>query len=192
MSAMTEVLSLYRTGGCPPMEAPEGVRFESTLAAAATDDEIRTAWGDRVFTDRPLMETAELWREAREAYLFRDVTYGQWGLHLLPPAVAAELTHAEQGFRPDEHRPDDIVLGEFLGDTDLLVLAPSEPDPARRLLVAMPIDPRAEWYAVGPGLADFLRQLCTAGGEKFWEDRGQWPTWPGSGVADPARKPISE
>jgi hypothetical protein len=60
------------------------------------------------------------------------------------------------------------VIGEFLGDLDLLVLAPGERGD-RRVLVALPLDPRADWYGVGASLGDFLVAYADADGDKWWE-----------------------
>lgn len=49
-----------------------------------------------------------------------------------------------------------------------LVLAPSELR-ARRILIALPLDGRSEWYAAGSELGEFLERYHAAGGDKFWE-----------------------
>jgi hypothetical protein len=113
-------------------------------------------------------EAAALWAATGEAWLFRDVQYGQWGLHLLPPDEGARVTARERSQRPSEARPDDVVVGEFLGDLELVVLAPSEAGD-RRVLVALPLDKRDEWSGAGPSLADFLDRYYAAEGAKFWE-----------------------
>ena len=33
---------------------------------------------------------------SREAWLFQDIGYGQWGLHILGPVAAAARTNAER------------------------------------------------------------------------------------------------
>ena len=50
------------------------------------------------------------------------------------------------------------------------MLAPSEAA-ERRYLVALPMDPRADWYAVGSSAAEFLERYLASDGEKFWEQR---------------------
>ena len=59
-------------------------------------------------------------------------------------------------------------IGEFIGDNDLLVLAPSEQG-FRRVMVAMAIDNRADWWLVGTAIADFLARYLEHQGEKYWE-----------------------
>ena len=96
------------------------------------------------------------------------MAYGQWGLVLLTPAASAARTTKERASRPDELAPDDVVVGEFLGDLDLLVLAPGE-RADRKVLVALPLDPRRDWHGVGATLGDFLAAFIDAGGDKWWE-----------------------
>lgn len=60
------------------------------------------------------------------------------------------------------------MLGEFLGDAELLVYAPSE-EGGRRYLIALPLDPRNDWYPAGASVAEVLEQLLNTGGEKHWE-----------------------
>ncbi|MEV0070938.1 hypothetical protein [Amycolatopsis sp. NPDC050768] len=113
-------------------------------------------------------DLADLWSASREAWLFEDVEYGQWGLHLLSPGDSAARSEAERADRPDDVRPDDVVLGEFLGDSDLLIYAPSEEN-NRRYLIALPLDPREDWYAAGASVTEVLQRLLNADGEKYWE-----------------------
>lgn len=109
-----------------------------------------------------------LWSASREAWLFEDAEYGQWGLHLLRPAESAVRTSAERAQRPDDLRPDDVVLGEFLGDAELLIYAPSERG-GRRYLIALPLDPRGDWFAAGASAVEVLERLLDANGDKYWE-----------------------
>src|SRR5579859_8214834 len=125
----------------------KALKLECSVSGPADPEEIEAAWPGQV----PDPEAVRLWVECREAFLFRDVDYGQWGLQLLPPNRSSARTAAELSERPSDFRAGDIVLGEFLGDQELLVLAPSEVG-TRRILVALPLDPRLEWYAGGENL----------------------------------------
>jgi hypothetical protein len=130
----------------------------------ATDEEISSAW-----SAAPLpAELVEAWSFSRESRLFEDVDYGQWGLVLLSPAAAAERTAGQRAQRPGAYRPDDVVIGEFLGDLELLVMAPSEVGD-RRILVALPLDDRQDWYPAASSLAQFLEKYLGSYGSKYWE-----------------------
>lgn len=138
----------------------------STIAQPASDAQVAAAWsGVSVPQD-----VAALWLECKSARLFEDTDYGQWGLVLLSPLASARRTAEERRSRPEDMREGDVVIGEFLGDQDLLVVAPSQGTECR-VLVALPLDPRAEWYAVATDLESFLERYFDAGGEKFWERR---------------------
>jgi hypothetical protein len=59
-------------------------------------------------------------------------------------------------------------MGEFLGDQELLVLAPSEPDRGH-VLIALPLDDRSDWHAAAGDLAEFLDRYLNALSDKYWE-----------------------
>jgi len=113
-------------------------------------------------------ELIDLWSICRQARLFEDVDYGQWGLVLLDPMASAARSARERATRPLEFKDDDVVIGEFLGDQELLVLAPSE-DGRRQVIVALPLDPRADWLPAGTNLGEFFDTYFVVGGRKFWE-----------------------
>jgi hypothetical protein len=135
----------------------------NTLAPPASTQAVAQAWPGGVPP-----EAAALWAAVGGARLFEDVRFGQWGLRLFSPAESAGRTAAERVERSEDLRATDIVLAEFLGDEDLLVLAPSESG-ERRLLVALPLDPREDWYGAAPSLAAFLDRYYAASGDKYWE-----------------------
>jgi hypothetical protein len=138
-----------------------------SLSRSATDEEVRSAWP----TAPPPAELAGAWSVSRESRLFEDVDYGQWGLVLLSPAASAQRTAEQRAQRPIAYRSDDVVIGEFLGDLELLVMAPSEAEP-RRILVALPLDDRHDWYPAASSLAQFLEKYLGSHGGKYWESSG--------------------
>ena len=91
-------------------------------------------------------------------------------LVLLDPEASARRTTHELSARPGDFRGDDVVIGEFLGDLELLVIAPSETS-RRRILIALPLDPRDEWYRAASELGQFLESYFNARGDKYWERR---------------------
>lgn len=117
-------------------------------------------------------DVAEFWELARTARLFEDQQYGQWGLELVDPKQAAELSRKCKTKRPRDFTAGDMVLGRFLGDSDLLVIRcdPNAQD-FGQALVALPLDPRAEWYVASESFAAFLDDYVETGGEKFWVTR---------------------
>jgi len=165
MSKLTEVLVRVR-GWTEPQNVPPDNPFKlsCSLGDPAQAEEISAAWGE----EWVLPELMDLWQLSREVRLYEDVDYGQWGLVVLSPEQSATRTRLERETRPEDFRADDVVVGELLGDQDLLVLAPSE-ERDRRVLVALPLDSRDMWYSAGRGLADFVTRYVDAGGDKYWE-----------------------
>lgn len=140
----------------------------SSIGGPASSMEISAAW------DSIPVEAADLWAECRQARFFEDTAFGQWGLVLLEPAASAERTATERAARPTEFQLDDVVIGTFLGDSEILVIAPSESG-RRRIMVGLPLDGRADWFGVAADAAEFLSAYFDAGGNKFWEASGRPP-----------------
>jgi hypothetical protein len=113
---------------------------------------------------------AEFWQGARGARLFEDALYGQWGLVLLSPEVAAENSRRFFEERTQQGRRGDMIVGHFLGDQDLLLVrCDPEAGDFGTVLVALPLDGREDWYTVAPSLTAFLEKYEQAEGAKFWE-----------------------
>jgi hypothetical protein len=143
----------------PLTEGP--LRLRSRLDGPASEDEIRAVWAERSLP----YAAQQLWLAARSAELCVDIDYGQWGLRLFDPRVSRERTEIEQrGYRASDFEEGDVVIGEFLGDSDLLLL-----DAAGTVRVALPLDLRNDWYVPAEGLVQFLNRYRMAAGAKFWE-----------------------
>lgn len=164
MPDVRTALGRYRDGTASG-DARNPFRLASFVGDPSSATELEIAWGARSLAE----DAQEFWRVCRSARLFVDVDYGQWGLVLLPPLESRTRTDTEIRTRPVDFRSDDIVIGEFLGDQELVVIAPSESG-ARRILVALPLDPRSDWYAAAESLAHFLIAYFDASGGKYWED----------------------
>ena len=96
------------------------------------------------------------WTISRTARLFEDRQYGQWGLEILSPMNAAGYTQQQYTNRSSQFREGDLVVGRFLGDSDLLVVrCDQDADDFKRVLIALPIDPRSEWYVASETFGDF-------------------------------------
>lgn len=166
MVSVSEALERFRSW-TQPHEGTEDnpFRLACTLAEPATSAEIEHVVPDDSSSRQDLVD---LWSTCREARLFEDVDYGQWGLVLLSPTESAKRSGRELEQRPDDFTPTDIVVGEFLGDQELLVLSSAEGD-ERSVLVALPLDERSEWYTVAADLGEFLDRYMDHQGEKYWE-----------------------
>ena len=163
MSRLTDVIDALTRVGCAA-DGSSAAPFPLACAVVPPDDpvDVVSSW---VGYDLP-GELSELWRASGGARLFEDLEYGQWGLILLSADASASRSALEASSRASDFGTDDIVIGEFLGDQELLVFSQRE-----GVLVALPLDGRADWFVAGSSLAAFLEDYLAAGGEKFWEQR---------------------
>jgi hypothetical protein len=165
MRTVGSVLLRFQHEQSPPKVGTNNpFRLASTLSKPAKAGEVADAWEGIVLP----AEIAEMWSAVGGARLFEDIDYGQWGLVILDPIASAARTAHERAIRPSEFASDDIVLGEFLGDQELLVVAPSE-EGARRIMIALPLDARSDWFGVAGSLGEFLEAYLLSAGDKFWE-----------------------
>jgi hypothetical protein len=116
-------------------------------------------------------ELRELWRAASEIRLLDDVNYGQWGCILWNPAeVVAKHQKAMSGRGEEDFRPGDLIIGEFRGDSDLVLLrCDSTCKDYGSVLIALPLDPRDEWPCVAISVVDFIRRFLACPGQKYWD-----------------------
>jgi hypothetical protein len=118
------------------------------------------------------------WDRVAAARLFEDLEYGQWGLVLWSAEEVIERSPKIALERPRDYRSGDLVVGAFLGESDLLLIRGdwSAPDHGQAI-IRLPIDRRAEWDTVGSSFTDFLDRYLRASGDKFWEsERASEPT----------------
>lgn len=165
MTSIAEALDAFRREPAPRRDPSNPFRLSSKVGQPVTLAEIATSWPS---VEGLPSDALNLWTEASKARLFEDLDFAQWGLVILAPAESAIRTRHEQLARPSEYRRSDVIIGEFLGDQDLLVLAPSERGP-RRVMVALPLDDRSTWFGVAPDLGSFLAKYFANAGRKFWE-----------------------
>jgi hypothetical protein len=150
-----------------PLEGMPPMTFDCTFSSiGATADEVSA-----ILPNCP-DDLWEFWGEARSARLFVDQQYGQWGLEILDPTQAM---HATDEYRKERHRDwvdGDIIIGRFLGDSDLLLIRCDRASmDYAKMLVVRPLDPRTNWYRVGESFGAFLESYVKSGGEKYWTSR---------------------
>jgi hypothetical protein len=115
-----------------------------------------------------------LWEIASEVRLYDDVNYGQWGCILWSPSEIVARHRSAIAWRgPDSFRSGDLIIGEFRGDTDLVVLRcdPSQQD-FESVVIALGMDPRDEWPCVASSIAEFVVAFLSHPVRKFWEPPG--------------------
>jgi len=135
-------------------------RLGNSLRVPASSDEIAAAWSDVDVPDHVI----SFWTSAGSATLFADLDDGQWGLELFDPPTSRERTEVERVRRPDDIVSGDVVVGAFLGDLELVVV-----DADGGVRIALPLDPRSDWYRPASSFAGFLDRYVESTGHKFWE-----------------------
>ncbi len=158
LATILQAIAELREAANDPDSRP--VHSVCVLAGPHDPQAVADAWPGRILP----AELDELWRITGGARLFEDIDYGQWGLVLLSADASRHRTEVELQERPADMSRSDIVIGEFLGDQELLVYSSGE-----GVLVALPLDDRSDWFRAAPTLAEFLERLMDSQGEKFWE-----------------------
>ena len=116
----------------------------------------------------------DFWDGASGLVMFADMAHGQWGLVIWSPDQAYVRHQRYASPRPTEYRTGDLLIGEFLGDSDLLLVR-CEPGASDfgSIMVALPLDPRPVWPTVAGTLEEFIERFLEARGEKYWETHGE-------------------
>jgi hypothetical protein len=143
----------------PPM------RFGCALSAeSARLDDVNS-----IRPDCPV-DLKDFWSEVETARLFEDLEYGQAGLEIYGPKQAQKATEDFRRTRGRDSVDGDLIIGQFFGDSDLVLI---RCDPTANdfggILVALPIDPRRDWYTVASSFRLFLDEFVKKNGDKFWE-----------------------
>ena len=113
----------------------------------------------------------EFWQLASWGKIFEDVTTQQWGLEILTPEEAVIATNAFfERAQPKNTAKGDVILGRFIGDSDLLLVRadPQSPDFGRIIVVTGVIDPRPDWEIVAESFGEFLNRYVAARGDRYW------------------------
>jgi hypothetical protein len=87
----------------------------------------------------------------------------------LEAGEAYRRTKEEVERRPMDFEAGDVVVAEFLGDSQLVVVrSDREAGDFGRVLIALPIDPRSEWRVVSDSILDFIARVAES--PEYW-----WP-----------------
>jgi hypothetical protein len=140
--------------------------FNLTCSLNAGADRDRLASYEEVFPD----ELLEFYRISDGGVFFRDVDFGQWGLNIHSINEVYAETELYFNDRGRDASDGDLIIGQFIGDSDLLMLRcdPNEIDYGR-IMVVLPIDSRKEWEVVAKDFYEFLYNYYVFQGDKFWE-----------------------
>ena len=109
----------------------------------------------------------ELWRHTSELRIADEPVYGQWGLVMVSPEECESQTLDYRKYRDRDAKPDDLIVGYFRGDSELVLLPRGTANRPDEVHIALPIDRRADWPVAAPSLAEFLSRFAESG-EKWW------------------------
>lgn len=128
------------------------------------------AEGLSAFPLRLPKEVFQFWQIAKQAWLFKDDQYGQWGIEVLEPSYAVLETTRQRSARPKVVLDTDLVLARFCGDSDLVLVACNPASPEFGVVtIATPLDARNDWPIVARNFGEFLNHLAVSQGDKYWE-----------------------
>ncbi len=115
-------------------------------------------------------ELFEFYEFSNGAELFADHKYGQWGLHIYDFEGAVNATKTYMEGRESEILYGDFIIGNFLGDSDLLLVrCDKESDDFGFVVVVNAIDYRSDWYLAAKNFFEFILNYSQEQGGKFWE-----------------------
>jgi hypothetical protein len=165
MTVQDIIASLRREWSSPRRTSDSDPRSADFEVACYFEDSMQAELSNELPSD-----LRDFWKSCSGARLFEDRHYGQWGLVVLSPNAAAAATSEFKQRRARDFRVGDLVIGRFLGDSDLLMLRcdPTVPDFGHAIVV-LPLDPRHDWEVVATTFAEFLGKYAAAEGNKFWE-----------------------
>ncbi|TAE39863.1 MAG: SMI1/KNR4 family protein [Runella slithyformis] len=109
----------------------------------------------------------KFYRISNGAILFKDVDYGQWGLKIIPYGELQSFNDYTRNWRGDDIEDMDLVIGEFLGDLELVLLSLNDYEYGQ-VIICPEIDKRDDWYFLKINFKEFLEKYVEAKGDKFW------------------------
>jgi hypothetical protein len=97
------------------------------------------------------------------AILFKDEEYGQFGVKFFNVYEALAVTNEIREEGEIEIEGDDLIIGGFYGDTDLVLLS------GNNISIIVSAYPRSEGFNSALSFSEFVEKLIESKGEKFWE-----------------------
>jgi hypothetical protein len=108
------------------------------------------------------------WLNCKEAQLFEDKEYGQWGLQILSPENSLIATHEYQKSQYNQYKSNDLIIGRFIGDSELLMVSCDKGKDFGSIYVVSPIAKRKEWHLASSSFTNFIEKYIENKGDKYW------------------------
>jgi hypothetical protein len=113
-------------------------------------------------------DVVAFWSKCRDATLFEDKEYGQWGIRILSPDDALKATIEYKEYWSDMCKDSDLIIGRFIGDSDLLMVSCDKSNDYGYLYCVEAINKRDKWMLVSQRFLDFLENYIKWTGDKYW------------------------
>ncbi|MBB5297467.1 hypothetical protein E5F05_01850 (plasmid) [Deinococcus metallilatus] len=112
-------------------------------------------------------ELKKLWSKASRTSIYEDMSYGQWGLVIHDNSWAHRETELYRDMYPDQLSTQDLIFGEFLGDSEKAIIS-LDPADYGSIKIMQPLESKEDWPVVASSLSEFLEKLLEGKGQKYW------------------------
>jgi hypothetical protein len=169
MDSLNELLAQMKSHWCNPRSAIHRgaeipFKLRCSLNAGAEEHQLSS------IKENLPQEVKDFYVMADGAILFKDDEYGQWGLKLYSLDEITGATNLYLDERSRDSLEGDLIIGEFVGDSDLLLLrCDHNTNDFGSVVVVSAIDPRADWEVASTDFVSFLQELYSHQGDKYWE-----------------------
>jgi hypothetical protein len=109
------------------------------------------------------------WGITEKAHLFKDFTYGQWGLEIKSPYEAVHFTKKIIKDPECMVKGNELIFGHFLGDSDFLFISCADDETYGNITVALPMEYRDKWPVIATDFSDFLFNYLKFEGDMYWQ-----------------------
>jgi hypothetical protein len=115
-------------------------------------------------------EVVEMWMTTAGLTLYVEENHRQWGLIVWSPEEVVDPNRKFKELYKRDLRDGDLIMGEFLGDSDLLLLrCDDRRSDYGKVLIVDPYERRKSWKVPAASFGLFLQRFCEAKGDKYWE-----------------------
>lgn len=167
MKRIEELVTFLKTYWSMPQHATHKGEKTAFLLACSFENGVEI---EKEYPYKIPNDLEQFWRITQSAFLFKDIQYSQWGLEIFSSRLALINTEHERQNRLKDYEDNDLIIGRFIGDSDLLVVSCNTTDNSfGQVTISLPLDKRSEWPIVSDNFQAFLNTYVKLEGDKFWE-----------------------
>jgi hypothetical protein len=108
------------------------------------------------------------WSKVEKAKLFLDIDHAQWGLQIFSAENSFIKTNEYLIDRIEDARANDVIIGSFYGDSELLLLSCNFDDYGCTYIVDSYYG-RNDWDKASSSFYEFISYYISQEGEKYWQ-----------------------